>query len=267
MIQKILGTQYKDLKILGINIYSYHLTNFISMIRELCDLSVQRNLCISLTGAHGIIVAQKNKNFKKILNSFYANLPDGMPNVWIGKLKGAKEMERCYGPDFFRDTMIATKDENINHFFCGGKKGVSDELKKVYEEKFGNFNIVGTYSPPFREMTDFEMRELAGYINLLDTNIVWIGLSTPKQEIFASRLSKFTNVNFICTVGAAFDFHIRRVKQAPRFIQKMGLEWLFRLMMEPKRLWKRYLKIVPQFIWYNLFEFIKGDFFKTKVKE
>lgn len=254
--------------VLNINLYDKKISSFIkNHFLDLQKLKEFKNCCVSATGAHGIITAQKNFEFKKILNSFYANLPDGMPGVWIGKLKGAKAMQRCYGPDFFRDTINATKIEKINHFFCGGKEGVAEKLKKACEEKFGNFNIVGTYSPPFREMTDIELNDLAVHINKLDTNIVWIGLSTPKQEKFAYRLSKFTNVNFICTVGAAFDFHTDYVKQAPSWIQKIGMEWFFRLLMEPKRLWKRYFEIVPLFIWYNFLELIRGDFFKTNLKE
>ncbi|WP_353675849.1 WecB/TagA/CpsF family glycosyltransferase [Rosettibacter primus] len=233
-----------------------------------CYSDKKLNLCISATGAHGIIIAQKDEKFKKILNSFYLNLPDGMPGVWIGRLKGAKNMERCYGPDFFKEVIIATRDKEIKHFFCGGIEGVAESLKKVCEEKFGNKNIVGIYSPPFRELTDDEMKNLADNINSLRTNIVWIGLSTPKQEIFAYRLSKFTNVNFICTVGAAFDFHTGRIRQAPKLIQRIGMEWFFRMLMEPKRLWRRYFEIVPLFIWYNLIELIKGKFIaNNKLKE
>ncbi|NQT26454.1 WecB/TagA/CpsF family glycosyltransferase, partial [candidate division KSB1 bacterium] len=169
----------------------------------------------------------------------------------------------CYGPDFFRDVIFATRDKNIQHFFCGGKGGVAKELKKVCEDKYHNYNVIGTFSPPFREMIDEELQALANKINQLGTDIIWIGLSTPKQEIFAHRLSKFVNVNFICTIGAAFDFHTGKVKQAPKWIQIIGAEWLFRLVMEPKRLWKRYLEIVPLFISYNLLEYIQGDFFKN----
>ena len=106
-------------------------------------------------------------------------------------------------------------------------------------------------------MTVEELKKLANEINELGVNIVWIGLSTPKQEIFASRLRKYTKVDFICTVGAAFDFHTGNVIQAPKFLQNTGLEWLFRLVVEPKRLWRRYFEIVPKFIYYNLIEIIK----------
>ncbi|MEJ5352675.1 MAG: WecB/TagA/CpsF family glycosyltransferase [Melioribacteraceae bacterium] len=254
------------MKVLSVNLYSGSIPLFIKTLLNDC-IGEKKNRLVSATGAHGIIIAQKNVEFRDILNSFYANLPDGMPGVWVGKLKGAKNMGRCYGPDFFRETIIATKDYDIKHFFCGGKEGVAEELKKACEERFGNKNIVGTYSPPFREMSDNEIKDLAEKINSLNTNLVWIGLSTPKQEIFAYRLSKYTNVNFICTVGAAFDFHTGKVKQAPKWIQKIGMEWFFRLCMEPKRLWRRYIKIVPLFIWYNFVELISGKFFNQNIQE
>ena len=254
-------------EVLNVSLYGKSIPSVVEEIISLAKSDSRKNRLISATGAHGIITAKKDNSFKEILNGYYLNLPDGMPGVWIGRMKGAKEMERCYGPDVFKFVMTETASFSINHYFCGGKPGVAEELKSFCEQNFKNNNIVGFYSPPFREMTDEEMQELAGKINSLNTNIVWIGLSTPKQEIFASRLSKFTNVNFICTVGAAFDFHTGNVKQAPQWIQEIGMEWFFRLVMEPKRLWKRYFEIVPLFIWYNFLEFIKGDFFKTEMKE
>jgi len=253
------------IKILKINIYDKNINVIVKYIIN--NISKVKNNLISATGAHGVITAHKDNYFFNILNSFDFNLPDGMPNVWLGKLKGAKKMERCYGPDFFKETIIKTAPYNINHFFCGGKDGVAEELKVACEKKFNNFNVVGTYSPPFREMTDEELNNLANKINVLNTNIVWIGLSTPKQEKFAFRLSKFTNVNFICTVGAAFDFHTEKVKQAPKWIQKIALEWFYRLLMEPRRLWKRYFEIVPLFIFYNILEIFKGEFFNNNSKE
>lgn len=255
------------MKILNICLFDKTIKDAIEIILNEIYHSSRKNYLVSATGSHGLVFSRKNIYFKQILETFHLNLPDGMPSVWIGKLKGSNEMQRCYGPDFLKEAIIETKNKKINHFFCGGKEGVAEELKRVCEKKFGNYNIVGTYSPPFREMTDNELKELAEKINKVNTNIVWIGLSTPKQEIFAYRLSKFTNVNFICTVGAAFDFHTGKVKQAPKWIQRIGMEWFFRLLMEPKRLWKRYLEIVPLFIWYNLIELIKGDFFKTETKE
>ena len=125
-------------------------------------------------------------------------------------------------------------------------------LAKASAIKLGNSNVVGTFSPPFREMTQEEFKNLGTLINSSGANLVWIGLSTPKQEIFAMELSKYINVNYIITVGAVFDFFTNNLQRAPQWIQKIGLEWLYRLCREPRRLFKRYAEIVPVFIWLNL---------------
>jgi N-acetylglucosaminyldiphosphoundecaprenol N-acetyl-beta-D-mannosaminyltransferase len=234
-----------------------------SAVELVCEEIESNNKCISATGAHGMIEAKKNSTFRKILKNFYLNLPDGMPGVWVGKMKGAKIMERCYGPDFFKLTMINSAPlEEIKHFFCGGMEGVAINLKRSVENKFNNYNVVGTYCPPFKPVDKFDYSLIAERINSSNASIVWIGLSTPKQEQFAHHLSKHTKVKHIITVGAAFDFHIGKVKQAPNWMQRIGMEWFFRLLMEPKRLWKRYFEIVPLFIYYNFVELIKGEFFK-----
>jgi len=245
------------IKVLNIPLFDQGLEVAVLDVVTMC-LSDQpkENRCISATGAHGITQAYKHPEFKTILKSFYLNLPDGMPCVWVGQLKGASEMDRCYGPDFFREVIIATKDLPIRHYFCGGKDGVAEELKGVCLTKYGNPNVVGTFCPPFRELSETECINLANVINEKETDILWIGISTPKQEKLAKRLSQYTNIHFLATVGAAFDFHIGKVQQAPRLMQKLGLEWFFRLCMEPKRLFKRYLEIVPCFIYYNLIEFL-----------
>lgn len=247
-------------KVLGVSLYSKDIPSAVNDVITVIEANTAKeNKLISATGAHGIVTSKKDKAFKNILDNFYYNLPDGMPCVWVGRMKGAKGMKRCYGPDFFAALMQATSDKNIKHFFCGGKEGVADALKKACGEKFSNNNIVGTYSPPFREMTDEEMTALGNTIKASGANVVWIGLSTPKQEKFGTRLAKFTNVDFIITVGAAFDFHTGNVKQAPKWIQKSGLEWFFRMAMEPKRLFKRYVEIVPLFVFYNIGELFTGS--------
>ncbi|GAB4033639.1 WecB/TagA/CpsF family glycosyltransferase [Spirosoma jeollabukense] len=242
-------------KVLEVNLFDAGLDSAVQGILLRCDpIWPRENKCISATGAHGLVTAFKEPEFKSVLDSFYWNLPDGMPGVWIGKLKGAKRMTRCYGPDFFREVLRESAQSSIKHFFCGGQDGVADELKAAVGRKFGNYQVVGTFCPPFREMADDEFQSLANRIMDAGTNIVWIGLSTPKQERFARRLAQYVDVNFIVTVGAAFDFHTDRVRQAPSWMQKLSLEWLFRLMAEPKRLYRRYLEVVPLFIFLNLKE-------------
>lgn len=249
-------------RVLDIPLYDADIKSSIELVLNDISTKGKINLCISATGAHGIIYANKNNAFKNILNQFFLNLPDGMPGVWIGKLKGAKKMKRCYGPDFFKDLMIASAGKPIKHFFCGGKEGVANELKKQCGIKFNNYNIVGTFCPPFRTMCQEEFTELGQQINSSGADVVWIGLSTPKQEQFAWQLRQYVNVHFIITVGAAFDFHTDRLKQTPSWIQKIGMEWLYRLLNEPKRLYKRYFEIVPLFIYYNCKEFFATQLIK-----
>jgi N-acetylglucosaminyldiphosphoundecaprenol N-acetyl-beta-D-mannosaminyltransferase len=177
-----------------------------------------------------------------------------MPIVWVGHLKGFKQMERCTGFDTFENVMSSTANLPIKHFFCGGKPGVAIQLQEASAQKLGNSNIVGTYSPPFTTMSNEEFAILGAMINASGANVVWIGLSTPKQEIFAANLAKHVNVNYIVTVGAVFDFFTGNIKRAPGWIQKFGLEWLYRLLKEPRRLFSRYAEVVPMFIWLNLKE-------------
>jgi N-acetylglucosaminyldiphosphoundecaprenol N-acetyl-beta-D-mannosaminyltransferase len=203
--------------------------------------------CISATGAHGLVEALKDSSFKIVLTSFFWNLPDGMPLVWWGRLKGYASMDRCYGPDFFAAIMQATSGLEVAHFFCGGKAGVAEELKQSVEVKWDNKNVRGVYSPPFSPMQEDDWGNLVTKINESNAQIIWIGLSTPKQEKFAYELAKRVRVRYIITVGAAFDFHTGRLAQATRWMQRSGLEWFYRLYKEPRRLWKRYMEIVPKF--------------------
>jgi N-acetylglucosaminyldiphosphoundecaprenol N-acetyl-beta-D-mannosaminyltransferase len=219
------------------------------------------NRLVSATGAHGLVFAQKNPDFATTLKHFYMNLPDGMPSVWIGRgIKGAKQMERCRGADYFKAVVSRSAATPIRHFFCGGKEGVADRLKQACEVKFASAHCVGTYCPPFRQMTDLEMQELGYQITASGADVVWIGLSTPKQELFAMRLAAFVQTHFIITVGAAFDFHTDGLSECPMVFQKIGMEWFFRLCMEPKRLFRRYLEIVPSFIFYNIRELYESHF-------
>lgn len=242
---------FKSVQVLDVPLFAGNIKKAAGILIDEIRNSPRYNYCVSATGAHGLVTAHSDATLKNILSAFYMNLPDGMPTVWVGRMKGEKAMQRCYGPDFFAEMLQSTAHTPIRHFFCGGKEGVADELKAACALKFDNPHIAGTYCPPFRELSDQEFRELAAQINALDVHVVWIGISTPKQEKFAYKLAQYTRVHFLVTVGAAFDFHIGKVVQAPGIVQKMGLEWFFRLCVEPRRLWKRYVQIVPLFIYYN----------------
>jgi N-acetylglucosaminyldiphosphoundecaprenol N-acetyl-beta-D-mannosaminyltransferase len=218
--------------------------NLVSLLDE---KKLSESICISCTGAHGMIEAQENTNFKKTLQAFYLNLPDGMPLVWLAKLKGYQKAGRCYGPDLFGLLLKETSQTSYAHFFCGGKPGVAEELKQVSQISWPGVKIAGLHCPPFRTLDNSEWAALATAINDSAASIVWIGLGTPKQEVFAATLAPLVNGKIIITVGAAFDFYTGKVKQAPKWIQQIGMEWFYRLLQEPKRLGPRYLKIVPKF--------------------
>jgi len=221
--------------------------------------SPPRSLCMSATGAHGLVEAEKDKSFKKIVQAFYCNLPDGMPLVWLGKAKGFPGMARCYGPDFFAAVLSQTAGmQHITHFFCGGKPGVAEKLQQQVGVRFNNFQIGGTYSPPFAPLQESDWESLTTSIEKAKASIIWIGLSTPKQERFAMELARRTRVHLIITVGAAFDFYTGSKPQAPRWMQQNGLEWFFRLCTEPRRLWRRYLEIVPKFVFYGTADLLKS---------
>lgn len=244
------------INVLGIPLYGKSIAEACDhIISVILSNSSKYNRCVSATGAHGLVYAQQSEEFNNVLKSFYLNLPDGMPGVWIGRLKGEKGMKRCYGPELFKKLMVKTAEHNIKHFLCGGKEGVADELRKNCASNFENRNVTGTYCPPFSGMTEDLWEQVASEINRAQADIVWIGLSTPKQELFAYQLRNYTKTHFIVTVGAAFDFHTGKIKMAPKWMQAISLEWFFRLMIEPKRLYKRYMTIVPLFTLYNVKEF------------
>lgn len=196
---------------------------------------------VCVTGVHGIIEAQKDEKFRRILNNSFLTTPDGMPLVWLGKLSGFEEIDRVYGPDLMLEMCAVSELNEYKHFFYGGAEGVVDELKDKLVQRFPALNIVGTYSPPFRPLNDQEEKELVQLIEETKPDIIWIGLSTPKQEKFMAEYLSKLNAKVMIGVGAAFDFHSHRVKQAPKWLQRSGFEWAFRLCQEPRRLWRRYL--------------------------
>jgi N-acetylglucosaminyldiphosphoundecaprenol N-acetyl-beta-D-mannosaminyltransferase len=203
---------------------------------------------VCVTGVHGVMEAQQDAEFRRILNGAFLNTPDGMPMVWAGKLDGRGGMDRVYGPDLMLAVCDWTRANGFTHFFYGGAEGVAEQLRRRLEEKFPGIKVAGTYTPPFRALTREEEDELVARVNGLKPDIIWVGLSTPKQERFMAEYLPRLDTTLMFGVGAAFDFHTGRVRQAPRWVQRSGLEWLFRLACEPRRLWRRYLRNNPLFL-------------------
>jgi N-acetylglucosaminyldiphosphoundecaprenol N-acetyl-beta-D-mannosaminyltransferase len=212
---------------------------------------------ITVTGVHGVMESQRDQALKNIHNDSFLSVPDGMPMVWVGKWSGFDEMGRVYGPDLMLEVMEKSCVSKQRHFLFGGGDGVVNQLAGKLSEKFPDVSIVGKVTPPFRPLTNQEEDELLELIHSVRPHFFWVGLSTPKQERFMSGfLQKYPDLTkgwdhglIMLGVGAAFDFHAGLVPQAPSWMQKRGLEWLFRLIKEPKRLWRRYLYNNPRFIW------------------
>jgi len=204
---------------------------------------------ICVTGVHGVMEAQADPQFKRILNGAFLCTPDGMPMVWAGKLDGHKEMNRVYGPDLMLEVCAWSEGSGAKHFFYGGADGVADLLARSLKGKFPGLQVAGTFTPPFRPLTEGETGGLQRMVSESKPDIFWVGLSTPKQEKFMAEFLPKLDATLMVGVGAAFDFHSGRMSQAPRWMQRSGLEWLFRLGSEPRRLWKRYLSNNPRFLW------------------
>ncbi len=212
--------------------------------------SAGRKGYVCVVSVHGVVESQFNTKFLDALNNSLLNTPDGMPLVWFGRISGYSKISRVYGPDLMLRMMQATRDGRFSHFFFGGAPGVAEQLKKEFEQRYSGVKIVGTFTPPFRPLNEIELAALKTTLNEVRPHFFWVGLGTPKQEIFMMEHSEHLNAGIMLGVGAAFDFHSGRIQQAPRWIRHNGFEWLFRLIKEPRRLWMRYAVIVPVFLWH-----------------
>ncbi len=232
--------------VLGVGVSALNLDLAVSTISRALEQKRKGYICV--TGVHGVSEAQAEPAFRDILNASFLNTPDGMPMVWMGRWQGFRDMGRVYGPDLMLRLCELSAGRGFTHFFYGGAPGVAEELKGRLEARFPGVRVVGTCSPPFRPLTVEEEAQLAERVSRLKPDLFWVGLSTPKQERFMAAHWQTLEATLFVGVGAAFDFHTGRVRQAPRWMQRSGLEWLFRLGCEPRRLWKRYLKNNPLFL-------------------
>jgi N-acetylglucosaminyldiphosphoundecaprenol N-acetyl-beta-D-mannosaminyltransferase len=202
---------------------------------------------ITVTGMHGVSESQRDPRFREILNAADLVVPDGMPLVWLGRRQGYALKRRVYGPELM-ETFCQLTQGRYSHFLYGGAAGVPERLAEVLEQRYGN-RVVGAYSPPFRALTETDKEEVTARIRAANPDVLWVGLSTPKQECWMAEHHDRLGVPIMVGVGAAFDFHTGRLKQAPRWMRENGLEWFFRLLAEPRRLWRRYLVYGSQFVW------------------
>lgn len=235
----------EKINVLGVNVDAIDMP----MALEVIDgwIARRERHYVTITNVHGVIESQADATLRQIHNRAGLVTPDGMPLVWLGWLNGHRHVTRVCGPDLMLVLSERSAAKGYRHYFYGGKEGVPELLKDSLQRRFPGLDVVGTYSPPFRPLTEAEDDEVVEMINGAEPDIVWVGLSTPKQEKWMAAHIDRLDAPVLIGVGAAFDFHTGLVKRAPRWIQHSGFEWLFRLMSEPRRLWRRYLKIIPLF--------------------
>ena len=232
--------------ILGVGISAINMDIALETIEDWIARQEHHYICV--TGVHGVIESQRDDELRHIHNASGLTTPDGMPLVWLSRLKGHQYVDRVYGPDLMLALCKRSITDGYRHFFYGGAEGVPEQLAANLRQRFPRLQVVGIYSPPFRPLTPEEDEQVIQMINQAAPDIIWVGLSTPKQERWMAAHIGRVKAPVLVGVGAAFDFLAGRKRQAPRWMQRSGLEWLFRLLTEPRRLWRRYLVNNPLFV-------------------
>ncbi len=233
--------------VLGVGISVLNLTSAVAALDAALKAGVRGY--ITVTGVHGVMESQDDESLRRIHNQSLLSTPDGMPMVWLGRLAGHKSMGRVYGPDLMEAVFEWSSKTGKTHYFFGGNPGVVEELKARMQARHPGLQIVGMHTPPFRPLNAEEHSALAAELRACRPDFLWVGLSTPKQERFMAAELGRLDARIFVGVGAAFDFHAGRVSQAPRWIQRSGFEWFYRLCKEPRRLWRRYFRNNPRFLW------------------
>jgi N-acetylglucosaminyldiphosphoundecaprenol N-acetyl-beta-D-mannosaminyltransferase len=238
---------YDRVNILGVQVSAITMEDASAAIAAWIRDKVPHYICI--TGVHGVMESQRDPGLGDIHNRAGLVTPDGMPLVWMSHWLGFRRVERVYGPDLMRAVTALSARRGYRNFYYGGAPGTADHLRDVLTRACPGLQVVGTLSPPFRPLSPEEDEAIVQEINATRPDIVWVGLSTPKQERWmASHVGRITAPVLVC-VGAAFDFLAGEKPQAPTWMQRNGLEWLFRAMSEPRRLACRYARNNPAFVY------------------
>ena len=233
-------------RVVGVRVDAVQLPEAVGRIKRWID-NREYGKYVAVTGMHGVAESRQDPRFREILNQAALVVPDGMPLVWLGRWHGHSLRRRVTGSElmlaFCRET-----GSQPRHFFYGGAPGVAEDLARQLHEQF-NITVAGTYTPPFRPLSEAEEADLTSHVHAAAPDILWVGLSTPKQERWMSDHHLKLKVPVILGVGAAFDMNSGRLKRAPAWMRESGLEWFYRLLSEPRRLWRRYLVTIPQSVW------------------
>lgn len=232
--------------VLGVHVSAVDMSSAVELIAGWVSRGERQYVCI--TGVHGVIESQSDVNLMRIHNEAGLVVPDGMPMVWAGRYAGSQVIEQVRGSDLMITLCERAAREGWRVFLYGGAPDVLEPLERALVQRCPGLQLVGSYSPPFRPLEDAEKDDIVARLDAVSPDIVWVGLSTPKQERWMSEFRGRLRAPVLLGCGAAFDMNAGRLPQAPEVLRRFGLEWAYRVYREPRRLWRRYAQAVPAFL-------------------
>jgi N-acetylglucosaminyldiphosphoundecaprenol N-acetyl-beta-D-mannosaminyltransferase len=240
--------------ILGVPISAINMNSAVDTIAGWISECQRHYVCVC--NVHTVMECKRSESIRRIYHRAGLVTPDGMPLVWVTRLMGFQGVERVYGPDLMLAVMERSTQRGWSHFLYGGAPGVAERLSSRMTAAFPGIKIAGEISPPFRPLTPLEDADMIKRINDSGADIVWAGIGAPRQERWMADHREPLSAPVLIGVGAAFDFLAGVKAQAPRWMMRSGLEWIFRFACEPRRLWRRYLLNNPLFMWFVLLQFL-----------
>jgi N-acetylglucosaminyldiphosphoundecaprenol N-acetyl-beta-D-mannosaminyltransferase len=239
LASKSTAGQKSQTELLGLNIDAQTLDDAVQTLLEWAQDSYPRY--VSTCTVYTLMMCQEDVQVMKAVSQADMVTADGMPLVWLQRLSGYAQAERVYGPDIMERLCKATANQPVRHYFWGGLPGVPEKIVDQLLRRFPDLQIAGLYSPPVRNLESTPDPEVIEHLNAAKADVIWVGLGSPKQDLWMSLYRPHLNASLLIGVGAAFDFIAGTKPQAPVWMQHSGLEWLFRFVHEPKRLWRRYI--------------------------
>ena len=230
--------ELRHCEILKTNITVTNMQDTIAYINAHIEELRGRYICVS--NVHTTVMSYENEEYRKIQNSAAMVLPDGAPLSSYSRKRGFKDARRVTGPDLMLELFKISPKKGYRHFFYGSTQETLDRMRTVIQRDYPDMEIVGMYSPPFRKMTKEEDETAIRMINEAKPDFIWIGLGAPKQEEWMHEHQGKVN-GVMLGVGAGFDYLAGYIKRAPMWMQKISMEWFYRLLQDPMRLWKRYI--------------------------
>lgn len=245
-IHKVDNSQVPICNILGVNVAAIDMDWLLDFTYKNIKSLSGDYMCVS--NVHTVVTAYEDKEYCAVQNNGILAIPDGGPLSSVGRKRGYTNMQRTAGPSYMAEIFKVSVEKGYRHYFYGSTEETIERLYQTLQKEYPGLQIAGMYSPPFRPMTESEDKSIVEHINGTEPDFVWVGLGAPKQEIWMANHQGRVE-GFMVGVGAGFDYFAGNISRAPEWMQKSNLEWLYRLMQDPKRLFYRYWHTNTRFIW------------------